>query len=477
VKTHFYLRKTFLTVLLFVGVLTIGIQMWHEAESRDVKGVILDLGVVLLLGSYLVLRQLKVRREEKELTSALLGSYQEVQGVANLLAGTIEQHSARLAASHDDAFAKLNAELLSSDPAAFLKGFQQISLFVEFLLEQLGQEGCLGLPVCVNVRRLQDCHTLTQAKEIRVDTYSEWLERFVAMIAQNSERISAPLSQEILTIKQQIAFFLKDLAEWQAKASQESSVQYSNLLAEFSGHAEDVSRLAATIQSHNATFRDSLGGVERQFVGIGNSTEEIHEISEKVRMLSLNAAIEAARAGEAGKGFKVISDEIKKLSLSTQTIVKTISGEILSMKKALSVVTGRFDDETSRIAQDLAGLQEGLKKYDSRLGNYQNEFEKIVGLITRTSGDINTHIDALAPIFQLQDMTVQEVRHIAQVLEKFRALAQTVQTQAENRKALLELALTVATTDSELALVQELAQRWGVALAKETPKDTRIELF
>jgi methyl-accepting chemotaxis protein len=58
-------------------------------------------------------------------------------------------------------------------------------------------------------------------------------------------------------------------------------------------------------------------------------TKFVKDISDKTKILGINAAIEANTAGAAGRGFRVIANEIVDVSVKTINSVKKI-GEILN---------------------------------------------------------------------------------------------------------------------------------------------------
>lgn len=62
----------------------------------------------------------------------------------------------------------------------------------------------------------------------------------------------------------------------------------------------------------------------------------IKDISKKTNLLALNASIEAARAGDAGRGFKVVAEEIKKFSNSSDISVENISTSINAMRNIIN---------------------------------------------------------------------------------------------------------------------------------------------
>ncbi len=80
--------------------------------------------------------------------------------------------------------------------------------------------------------------------------------------------------------------------------------------------------------------RNAMLEIETSTAKMETSVNVIYEITDRIGLLSLNAAIEAARAGEAGKGFAVVAQEISKLGEQTQENAKKIRATLAEAVKA-----------------------------------------------------------------------------------------------------------------------------------------------
>jgi len=138
----------------------------------------------------------------------------------------------------------------------------------------------------------------------------------------------------------------------------------------------------------------------------------INDITDKINLLSLNAAIEAARAGEHGRGFAVVADEIGKLAVATSDNSKEISSKI------------------DRISRD---IQNGIEL----VGLTRDSIDGVIGLIS----EINAQIDVVRHAMEKQGVAIVEVVAQAEVIRELSSVIKT--STNEQKQAMLESITTI----------------------------------
>ncbi len=140
------------------------------------------------------------------------------------------------------------------------------------------------------------------------------------------------LEQGINSLSEQVGI-LNDLGHQMAEAGQEQAK-----------NAEDILKRIAELQE----YADALDNI--------NSL--ISEVATQTNLLGLNAAIESARAGEQGRGFGVVSDEIRRLSLTVKDSAKQVNSKIQDIQMAINLIEDRMQTSASNNEEMSAQLEE-----------------------------------------------------------------------------------------------------------------------
>jgi methyl-accepting chemotaxis protein len=149
----------------------------------------------------------------------------------------------------------------------------------------------------------------------------------------------------------------------------------------------------------------SISGTSKEMIGIINI---INEISDRINLLSLNAAIEAARAGEAGRGFAVVADEVSKLADQTTSSVKEIGDMIKRSEDEISKGMANTQSTVGTIGEIIAGISE-INEMTGIMEKYLVDHRKANELVKEETGKVKTRLAEVVFSTREQKSAAQEI--------------------------------------------------------------------
>ena len=109
------------------------------------------------------------------------------------------------------------------------------------------------------------------------------------------------------------------------------------------------------IRSNSDESANSIRFLSAKAESIEHILDFIDDISNRTRLLSLNASIIASHAGESGRGFMIVADEIKDLASRTAGAVREIS-------KIIREVREGSDSALEVVERGVRAVNEGVKR-------------------------------------------------------------------------------------------------------------------
>lgn len=100
-----------------------------------------------------------------------------------------------------------------------------------------------------------------------------------------------------------------------------------------------------SVSSNAVRLDDVVAITERAQQAAGKNIAGIRVVTDRLRVLALNAQMEASRAGERGRGFGVVAQEVKNISAEVDTFAKALS-------KDLGGEISQLDEMTRRMARE-----------------------------------------------------------------------------------------------------------------------------
>lgn len=269
------------------------------------------------------------------------------------------------------------------------------------------------------------------------------MEDLVAKSGDLSARIdsSMEMTQDIDKQVGNVAEMVEHIVDISQKSSahaQNSSVELDDMLAS----TREMAKLSNSVE-------EILNDFTAQFRKVKDETGKIEAISSQTNLLALNASIEAARAGEHGKGFAVVAEEIRNLSLGTQTS----SGSIM---EALSML----EDTSEKMTQSVTNILELIAKTLEAMQHVSESVSVIAQDSTKLGEEIHVVDDAMKSVEQSNQNMVgnmqQVIEIMAQMVESVNYSENTTVTMMSKYE---ETALNITKIEGTVGhLVEELGE-------------------
>lgn len=233
--------------------------------------------------------------------------------------------------------------------------------------------------------------------------------------ASDAEEVTAAV-EEVSAASESIAKNAERQADELAFLSSEMNA-IAKLLAELGGRLSVTDELARRMDESSRQGESALGNIHAVISDLRANSGQmdaiialIMDISDKINLLSLNAAIESARAGEAGRGFAVVADQISKLADETSGSIKSIESLIREnngrIVAAAQHATGA-GESFQIIRADMNDMKNFLSDISSSMGGFVSRNdgmnEKVRSIAERAAAirsAMSEHMSAMAGITQ-----------------------------------------------------------------------------
>ncbi len=203
------------------------------------------------------------------------------------------------------------------------------------------------------------------------------------------------------------------------------------------------------IRTNSDESANSIRFLSEKTESIEHILDVIDDISNRTRLLSLNASIIASHAGEAGRGFMIVADEIKDLASRT-------AGSTREIAKIINEVRDGSEGAIEVVERGVRAVNEGVKRAE-----FAGEVLSQIVASTSQTGNL---VERISSAMNRQAAGTKQVsnamREVHSVVIRVREVVGTQKNESRDLEASIrtmriQMSRATATAKQQMSVIQE----------------------
>lgn len=248
---------------------------------------------------------------------------------------------------------------------------------------------------------------------------------------------------------------------------------------------DDFTSFLPVLEDMKSDSNKFINSTIDSFDSIEKTTKEIVELSEQVKVISINVRIEAARVKDSG-GFNVLGNDISKIADQTSLVATRAQDKISETVKEIESLKAELINKIT-IVKDMAdGIFSKISPFDEILHESSKSVHDVIDKLNSVSDSLNLNLNRIISKLQYQDITSQESKHIMSfiseiedmnLLDRDYELYMDEEKKKKIRERIVDFLKSINPTQNEHKIINQYSESVGIESDQLVKQSEVITLF